>query len=197
MYSVRLKAFVEKNKPVEKKISTEELFILAVKAGLEVFRPGDNMDETRESLKSGEILIVSWGGESNEYIYRDGLFGRKNTNKKRRYFWSVTFSEESFVKWSTNVRGGVVVFTPYIYGKGGQSWGQTANPRNLLLEAAALQSIEVKLPEAAVELPRAPWDTSYAYDWGSGMIEDTLVCFKSEAPAHVLPFIDQLRKLIE
>lgn len=201
MYSEKLQAFVDKNKPAKIVFSVNEIIELAAKAGLVVFQYGDNTDELSMELLPGEIAVVSFGQESNESlrIKRAGFFGYRwvATDKNRRYAWITKFIDKTVVHWSISVDDHTLTFSPYLYGKGGSSWGDVADPKPTILREAGIETINVQLPEAVVELPLPPWDNSYAVDWGSGMISDSLVCFQSEAPAIVAPFIERLQKLLE
>ncbi|HJZ06039.1 MAG TPA: hypothetical protein VJ327_09390 [Patescibacteria group bacterium] len=190
MYSKLLQEFVDSRKPAEVVFTAVQIAKLAKKAGLDVFQYGDNTDELSQGLQPGEFAVVSFGQESEKPL-------RVETNQMRRYASYSRFAEEARVHWSISVEGATLTFVPYLSGNGGGSWGDATDPNPLLLTVAGIKEITYELPKPVVTLPLPPWNNSYALDWGSGMVTDSLVCFKSEAAAHVLPFIEKLQKLLE
>lgn len=199
MYSKALEAYVEENRPAEVKLTLAQVRELASRAGLEVREAGDYKDLA--NVGKGETGLIAWGeltsirrrirkgwGPFAEWVEAEGFW--------RAFDCIIVGPVGVTVQWHPTVEGAEVTFWPHLSYKSAHSFcSGPKRPDKALLEAAGIEPIRVELPETTVTLPRAPWDTSYAWDWGSGMVEDTITCYHSEAPALVIPFIRQLAEL--
>ena len=92
------------------------------------------------------------------------------------------------IKWIASSTDAILTFTPRCF------QGDPCLEAGIL-KAAGIRPVECKLPEPAITLPRAPWDESYAYDGGSGMIEETETMFLSEAQGRIRAHVQDLLRL--
>ncbi len=178
MNTKALEDFVEENSPVKVALNATDIKALAAKAGLEVL----SASKGRVFLSKGNRAVVVWGEEK---IPND------------RSFDYIEFKPDDgiVVTWMASVSGDHVTYAPFVPSPAAGGFGKCPRASEVLIKAAGLGPVVVKLPEKAVTLPRAPWDQSFAADWGSGMVEDTVTCYVSEAAALVIPFVRHLAEI--
>jgi len=158
-----------------------------------------NSDRLQAFIQTSRPAEVVWSSEKiRSLAEKAGLKVESGKVVSKGSDGYAILDQPMVVTWEEKLhpRKGLVVFSPRVKCQTGWFKGIASEPEKLLIEAAGLTTHQATLPERVVVLPRAPWDHSHAWNWDSGLVEDTLVCFVSEATGEVLPFIESLLKCL-
>jgi hypothetical protein len=159
--------------------------------------PLENYGEIHDLARKAGI---SFEKKDNRFIFVIGdrppkkFFGGRNQTPAHYYYEE--FLRPPIVAWRYMVRGGgEMVFYPYLRGGTGVASGiHRSSPSELLIKAAGVGEVVVKLPERVISLPTPEW--AYGVnDCGLAAVESTL-CFLSEAEEMAKKFAGELLKAV-
>lgn len=214
MYSPNLKQFIDDHRPADIRWSVEEVRELAEQSGSVSFIEGPQSVEGLRVNKD-EVALVVWGELSErpqrqrvdfagltrfvKWLLAESLYEWvESPTERERFHYSLEFAPDNgvWVRWNEDFEGEELVFKPYVDAWSGSIYGSVPDPRGVLLAQAGITPVRTRLPEPVATLPLGnPWSYTRAYDWGSGEITDTTVCFRSEVEGIVRPYIQELEAI--
>lgn len=98
------------------------------------------------------------------------------------------------VSWTERIEDDFLIFTPEIQYEMGWFKGLPPEPKRLVLDAAGINLVRIKLPEQVVALPVPEWIQCRSLGWEKSYAE-TLICFQSEVESVTQSFVEELRRI--